>query len=156
MKEYDLIVIGAGMKGILSAAAAYDAGIYNMMLFEKEEKLGGFLRDLDMTCGSKIFKREIKASEYIDMLISMLKTYKVPYIKKMEVTNIDENEKSISLLNGEKIKFKSIIIANNNFLDISEDKKRGIFIPADEETIDDSSKFATKAGREASDYVKEH
>ena len=43
MKQYDLVVIGGGSGGLSVAISAYDNGVKNILVLEKEDFLGGIL-----------------------------------------------------------------------------------------------------------------
>ena len=43
MKNYDLVIIGGGPAGLGAAARAYDEGIENILIVERDEMLGGIL-----------------------------------------------------------------------------------------------------------------
>ena len=43
MKQYDLVIIGAGAAGLAAAVEAYDNGIHSILLLEKDKYLGGIL-----------------------------------------------------------------------------------------------------------------
>ena len=41
---YDIVIIGGGPAGMSAAVAAYEKGIRNMLIVEREPQLGGNLR----------------------------------------------------------------------------------------------------------------
>ena len=43
MKEYNLVIIGAGASGLLAGIAALEENIENVLIIEQEEDLGGNL-----------------------------------------------------------------------------------------------------------------
>ena len=43
MEYHDLIIIGGGPAGLAAAVAAYDAGVRDLLIIERDDRLGGIL-----------------------------------------------------------------------------------------------------------------
>ena len=65
MKNCDLVIIGGGPAGLAAATAAYDQGIRDMVILEREENLGGILNQcIHNGFGLHTFKEELTGPEY--------------------------------------------------------------------------------------------
>lgn len=112
MREYDLIIIGGGASGLLSAIYGKKAGIENILLIEKDPVLGGALNSADYNISQE---GNITGLEYRDRL---LKEFNSLDIKTKLNTMVLKIEDSLEVLctssecGVEKIKGKNIIIAN--------------------------------------------
>lgn len=116
MAEYDLIVIGAGASGLLSAITALKEGIKDVLIIEKKDSLGGnlnlFINDGfgEFYLGYKVTGPEF-GSELIEEFISLGGTYKID-TKVLEVSE----DKIVTYVNPEEgineIKAKAIILAS--------------------------------------------
>ncbi len=115
MREYDLIVIGGGSAGLAAATAAYEAGIRNILLLERDFELGGIL----MQCihngfGLHTFKEELSGPTYAERYIRKLEEYQIPYKTGTMVTNITP-DKTVEYVNPDegyvRIRGKAIILA---------------------------------------------
>lgn len=75
-KEVDLVVVGAGPAGMAAAVAAAEAGVEEIILLERQAKLGGILPQcIHNGFGLRIFKEELTGPEYACRFILELKKY---------------------------------------------------------------------------------
>lgn len=44
MIKHDIVIIGVGPAGMAAAVAAYDNGVKDVVIIDREEKLGGILK----------------------------------------------------------------------------------------------------------------
>ena len=112
MKEYDLVIIGAGASGLLCCIEASKKGINNILLIEKDPIIGGVL-----SSGNYYINKDknITGEEYKDILISELKKYNnIEFLLETMVLKIDDNNTIIctSKKGIESIKGKNIILTN--------------------------------------------
>ena len=65
MRNCDLVIIGGGPAGLAAATAAYDEGIRDLVILEREENLGGILNQcIHNGFGLHTFKEELTGPEY--------------------------------------------------------------------------------------------
>lgn len=111
MNVYDLIVIGGGAAGLISAISAREAGVENILIIEREDRLGGILNQ----CIHNGFGDEkTTGPEYADKLKNRILDMKISY--KVNTTVIDmDNEMNITAVNESdgmlEIKAKAIVLA---------------------------------------------
>ena len=90
---YDIVIIGGGPAGMSAAVAAYEKGIRNMLIVEREPQLGGILRQcIHNGFGLHKFGRELTGPEYAQLYIDMVKEREIPYITNASVLAIDRCE----------------------------------------------------------------
>ena len=102
MKNYDIAVIGGGPAGLAAAVAAYDAGVKNILILEREEELGGILNQcIHNGFGLTRFKESLSGPEYAARFVDeveardidvMKKTTVLSFTKDKEITAINETE----------------------------------------------------------------
>ena len=71
---YDLIVVGGGPAGLAAACKAWDEGVKNILVLERDKELGGILNQcIHNGFGLHYFKEELTGPEYAGRFIRMLK-----------------------------------------------------------------------------------
>ena len=118
MRQYDLVVIGGGSGGLSAAISAYDSGVKNILLIEKEPYLGGILLQcIHNGFGLHTFKEELTGPEYADRFVKELEKRDIAYKVNTFVTSVlkTNNEFSVFYSNEnegfEEVKTKSIVTA---------------------------------------------
>lgn len=115
MINHDLVIVGGGPAGLAAAIGAYESGIKDILIIEREEHLGGILNQcIHNGFGLHTFKEELTGPEYASRYISKVLEYKIPY--KLNTTVIDLNgDKVITALNESDglllIQAKAIVLA---------------------------------------------
>ncbi|WP_297630126.1 FAD-dependent oxidoreductase [uncultured Clostridium sp.] len=113
MKEYDLVIIGAGISGMTAAIGALSAGISNVLILEREEIYGGVLNQC-IHCGFTINEEKVTGPEVIGFISDKLAEYQ--YELKLKTTVLEASEeKIVTYINEEdginSVKTKSLIVS---------------------------------------------
>jgi len=88
----DVLVIGAGPAGMAAAIAAREAGVENLLVLEREEHMGGILRQcIHNGFGLHRFKEELTGPEYAQRDIDKVKEMGIEVRCGTTVLSIDEN-----------------------------------------------------------------
>ena len=88
-KKYDLIIIGGGSGGLAAAISAYDQGIKNILILEKEPYLGGILLQcIHNGFGLHTFKEELSGPEYANRFQEEVEKRNILYKVNSMVLNI--------------------------------------------------------------------
>lgn len=117
MNKYDVVVLGGGPAG-LSAALASSANGMNTLIIEREQRLGGILKQcIHDGFGLVKFKEKLTGPEYAQRFIKLVQENNIPVLMNTFVIRVDKNEDDFQLtvvdsINGvEKIGAKSLILA---------------------------------------------
>jgi len=113
--EADVTVIGSGPAGLVAALHADISGAKNVLLLEREEELGGILKQcIHNGFGLEQFKEDYTGPEYAERLIEEIEKTNVRYFLNTMVTGVAP-DRTITAVNPEKgifqIRSKSIVLA---------------------------------------------
>ncbi len=99
--KVDLIIIGGGPAGMSAAVSAYENGLRDILILERDAHLGGILQQcIHNGFGLHRFKEELTGPEYAGRYIDMVKERNIPYMLNTMVMNIDADRK-VTAMNEE-------------------------------------------------------
>ena len=111
----ELAIIGGGPAGMSAAISAYENGIKDIVIFERDTELGGILRQcIHNGFGLHKLKKELTGPEYASVYAKKVEELKIPVLLNTMVLDIS-SDKTITATNKEngifKIQAKAIILA---------------------------------------------
>ena len=114
-EHISLAVIGGGPAGMAAAVAAYDEGITDVTIFERDKELGGILNQcIHNGFGLHTFKEELTGPEYAGRYIEQVKERGIRYETGSMVLSIS-SDREITVVSKSKglriIKADAIILA---------------------------------------------
>ena len=114
MINHDIAVIGGGPAGMAAAVAAYDSGVTDVCILEREEMLGGILKQcIHNGFGLHKLGRELTGPEYAAVYAEKVKERGIKTYCETMVTGIspDKTVTAQSTAGLLKIKAKAVILA---------------------------------------------
>ena len=115
MREIDLVIIGGGPAGMSAALAAYEAGIRDLLILERDERLGGILQQcIHNGFGLHRFGEELTGPEYAWRYEKEVLAKNIPFMLGTMVLDITPG-RVVTATNTEngvfQLKAKTIILA---------------------------------------------
>lgn len=112
---YDLIVIGGGPAGLAAACSAWENGLKNILIIERDKELGGILNQcIHNGFGLHYFKEELTGPEYASRFIALLSETGVEVMTDTMALQVTA-DKEVHAVNSKKgymvLKSKSIVLA---------------------------------------------
>jgi len=137
MKQIDLVIIGGGPAGMSAAIAAYDAGVKDLLILERDSKLGGILQQcIHNGFGLHRFGEELTGPEYAWRYEKEVLARNIPVLSDTMVLDITP-DKVVTATNSERgvfqLQAKAVILAmgcrerSRGALNIAGTRPAGIF-----------------------------
>ena len=131
MKQIDLVIIGSGAAGMAAAIEAKKNGIDDLLILEKDERLGGILNQcIHNGFGLTEFKEELTGPEYLQRFVDQVIELGIPYKLNAQVTDLSK-DKVVTYSSKEdglvKLQAKAIIMATGCY----ERNAGAIMLPGD-------------------------
>ena len=119
MKQYELIVVGAGSAGIAAALKAHDEGISSILVLEKDKEMGGILQQcIHSGFGVEMFKEDLTGPEYAQRYIQTMYEAGIEFKTNSLVTELRE-DRSLVYTNPEEgyqeVRGKAVVLTMGCF-----------------------------------------
>lgn len=93
-RKVDVLIIGGGPAGLAAAAALHGLGVTDILLVERENELGGILRQcIHEGFGLKRFKTSLSGPEYASRFVRRLNELGIEHICGAAVTDMTEDKR---------------------------------------------------------------
>ncbi len=101
MKNVDLVIIGGGPAGMSAAVAAYERGVRDILILERDDALGGILRQcIHNGFGLHRFGEELTGPEYAYRYEKQVRELGIPFMLNTMVVDISA-DRVVTAMNSE-------------------------------------------------------
>ena len=102
MEQHQIVIIGGGPAGLAAGLGARESGIEDILILERDERLGGILNQcIHNGFGLHTFKEELTGPEYAERYFRQVIDAGIPYRLKTMVTEISP-EREVTYINAEE------------------------------------------------------
>ena len=113
--SYDLVIIGGGPAGLAAAVSAYDNGVKDILILEREEKMGGILNQcIHNGFGLTRFKESLSGPEYAARFVQEVRARNINVMTQTTVLSLTKDQKITAINSREGVfvlQAKAVILA---------------------------------------------
>ena len=113
--SYDIVIIGGGPAGLATAVSAYDNGVKDILIIERETRLGGILNQcIHNGFGLTRFKESLSGPEYAARFVDEVAKRDIEVLTETTVLSLTK-DKTVTAINGKTgvftVQAKAVVLA---------------------------------------------